>query len=520
MTSLRPRPGPSRYLVAIVAAYGILAAVLLPWGHLLGPDASVFAVVGRMSLNGAVPYRDVFLGKPPVLVVLSAAGDLLGDALRLVPSDGPRLLSALSVVVLALALTGLVRGFGASRPAAFCAGLAAVFFFAGGAFAGGGGLSEPLAFALALVGWWLAERSRGAGWMLLSGALAAAAVATSILAAGIALAIVAAALLRAGSWRERAVGLIWLTAGAGLVAIAVVGWLAANGALAALWDQLVTYTRAYGAVSCPIPGLANWPCFTGTDRVPILVAYAFIIAPLAAAALLSVRAPLERGVRLRLGLVLVVGIVLGLPTLRRAPSDHYWWPLVIGLLPLAAIGLDVLLTRLRRPDHRALPVAVTVLLLLLAGLGTWRVQSSLADPLAEAEAYAQEVAAITNAEPAPGPLFVWSMASPVYLVSERPPAGAMLHLYALSLPGYTDASRFEAVCRLLAERRPVIVEEYPDLNLEPGAPTPAGIDASWVEPVRRLVAQGWSETAAFGRTRILVPVAGAQLDAAACRPAP
>ena len=224
--------------------------------------------------------------------------------------------------------------------------------------------------------------------------------------------------------------------------------------------------------------------------MPILVAYALIIAPLAAAALLSMWGPMERGVRLRLGLVLVVGIVLGLPTLRRAPSDHYWWPLVIGLLPLAALGLDVLFARLRRPGHRALPLAATVLLVILAGLGTWRVQASLEGPVAEAEAYAHEVTAITNREPTPGPLFVWSMASPIYLGSDRPPAGAMLHLYALSLPGYTDASRFEAVCRLFAERRPVIVEEYPDLRLEPGAPTPAGIDASWVEPVRRLVAPG------------------------------
>ncbi len=510
---------PGRYLLPHVAVYGVVAAVLLPWGRLLGPDASVFAVVGRMWLDGAVPYRDVFLGKPPFLVVLSAAGDLLGDVLGMGPSDGPRLISAVSVVVLALALCGLLRGYGVGRAAAFGAGLAAVFYFADAAFAGGGGLSEPPAFALALVGWWLAERSSGVGSAVLAGALAAAAMATSILAGAIVLAMIMAVLARDGTWGERSVRLVGLAVGGvALVAVPVIGWLAANGAVPAMWDQLVGYTRAYGAVVCPIPGLGNWPCFSETDRLPILVAYGFVIAPVAAAALLSVRAPIGRGVRIRLGLVLLVGVVLGLPTLRRAPSDHYWWPVVIALLPLGAIGLDILIARLRRPGHRSLPVVAAVLLVLLAALGTWRLHANLVPAAADAEAYADEVAAVTDAEPTPGPLFVWSMASPIYLVSAREPAGQMLHLYALSLPGYANADRFAAVCRMFADRRPIIVEEYPDLGLEPGAATPGGIDPAWLEPLRRLVDVDWRATVTFGRTRILVPRADPQLDAAACRP--
>jgi hypothetical protein len=497
--------------------YGVLAAVLLPWGRLLGPDASVFAVVGRMWLDGAVPYRDVFLGKPPFLVVLSAAGDLLGDGLRMGPSDGPRLISALSVVVLAVALSGLLRGFGVSRVAAFGAGLAAVFYFADAAFAGGGGLSEPPAFALALIGWWLVERSTGVGSAVLAGALAAAAIATSILAGAIVLAMVMAVLARDETWRERSVRLVCLAVGGVALVTPVIGWLAVNGAVPAMWDQLVGYTRAYGAVGCPIPGLTNWPCFSETDRLPILVAYGFVMAPIAAAALLSVRAPVGRGVRIRLALVLLVGIVLGLPTLRRAPSDHYWWPVVIALLPFGAIGLDRLVARLRRPGHRSLPVVAATLLVLLAALGTWRLHANLGRAADDAEAYADEVAGVIDAEPTPGPLFVWSMASPIYLVSAREPAGQMLHLYALSLPGYAGADRFGAVCRMFADRRPIIVEEYPDLALEAGAATPGGIDPAWVEPLRRLVDVDWRETAAFGRTRILVPRPDPRLDAAACR---
>jgi hypothetical protein len=161
-------------------------------------------------------------------------------------------------------------------------------------------------------------------------------------------------------------------------------------------------------------------------------------------------------------------------------------------------------------------VAAT-LLVLLAALGTWRLHANLGRAADDAEAYADEVAGVIDAEPTPGPLFVWSMASPIYLVSAREPAGQMLHLYALSLPGYAGADRFGAVCRMFADRRPIIVEEYPDLALEAGAATPGGIDPAWVEPLRRLVDVDWRETAAFGRTRILVPRPDPRLDAAACR---
>ena len=427
-------------------------------------------------------------------------------SLRLVPSDGPRLLSALSVVVLALALTGLVRGFGASRrppsvpdwrpssssPVARspeAVGCPSRFRSPSRSSAGGSPSDRAAPAGAVFPEPWPRPPWRRQSWPRdrPGDVVAAAAAPCRVLAGTGGRAHLAD---RRGGSRGRCRGRL-----AG-------GQRGPRGALGSAGD---VHAGVRGReLSHPGPGqLAvlhrHRP---GADPGGLRVHHRAVGGCRTAirAGPAGARCPAPAGPRPRWS---ASSSACRRCAGRRPTTTGGRWS--SGCCRLQRIGLDVLLTRLRRPDHRALPVAV-------AGAPAAPGRSwDVARPIeprgparGDAEAYAQEVAA--SRTPSRRPVRSSSGAWPARSTwcPSRPPAGAMLHLYALSLPGYTDANRFEAVCRMLAERPPIIVEEYPDLDLEPGAPTPAGS----TRPGSNRSAgssRDWRETATFGRTRILVP---------------
>lgn len=511
-------------MIGLAGLCGLLTGLLMPWGRLLGPDASVFAQIGRMWLDGAMPYRDVILDKPPLLVPLSAAADRLGQLAGIGLADGVRLVSAASVLVLALVLARLLRRFGISRLISALVALAAVLFFADSFFSTGGGLSEPPALAIAMVAWWLAERSSRPLALISVGILAAVAIGISFLSAGLAAGVALAVLAKPGSPAQRA-RQAGLAALGGLAVLALVlAWLGSAGALGAMWHQLITYNSVYGAVSCPIADATGWPCWPPDQALGALFISGLILVSLALAAALSIRSRLPRSLGLRLAVILALSAVIAASTLRRVPAGHYWWPVIIGLLPLAAFGLDALWRWVRTsgPGGRARLAAVcgTALLAeqLLVPALVLSAYHGVEDPLLaqKDQQFAEIGRLIDAASPADAPLFVWSLYTQPYLVSRRPAAGLMVDLYGLLLPGYASADSYADACRLLAERRPVIYYDPDDLSLVPGAPTPAGIDPAWVAPLRALVASDWVLAGQIDGVSVLIPRPGVTPNSADC----
>ena len=525
------RPLSSRAFAAIlVTALTLSTASLISWGRPLFTDAGIFSLLGRFWLNGAVPYRDFWDNKPPVLLLLNAAADLLGDVSGLGPATAIHLMAAFFVVVLSAAMAGLVRGFGAGRVVASLTGLTAVCFFAGYPFAAGGGFSEPPAFALALVAWLLVERSNRPAALLTAGALAAASLLTSYLAAGLLAGPILALMARPGSVRSRLAGLAIMAAGTLTVAGPLLLYFVYNGAFNDLWSALVSYNLAYATVHCPIANTnGSWPCLSNVPFWPSLIIFAAFLVPLTIAALLGLRAGLTRGVLLRLLVVLSISGLLAYSNLHRLPGSRYWWPIVAGLLPLAAMGLARYSWRHTwmpgsKPASMAKWGAMLLLVAQLVVPGGAALQAQAQANLSQdaVESRTQLIAALADAAPSPGPLLVWGNNATIYLYSSRAPLGNKVDLFALQLPGYASADMFGSMCRLVAMKRPVIIDEDADISLIGNAATPTGIEASWLAPLRAIVI---SDYEAIGRLTspsgeqydtVLIPRAGAIINASAC----
>jgi len=498
------------FLGLVLAA---VAAFLTPWRTGLDTDAATFAVIGERILAGGAPYRDIFDSKPPLFYLLNAASIGLGRLVGMQTVDGVRLLSLLSVVVTGLGMAQLVRHFGAGRVAMALSALGSALFFSGMSFANGGGLSEPPAFALALAAWVIAERSRSILMSGLAGILLMAGLAISFLVAPLGLGVILALRRRNASMSDYLACL----SGVLLVAGGLLIYLELMQALPAAIDQLVIYNRAYASTSCPQANSPGWPCPPASSMYQLLN-YGLLIAAVFIVPLLFVR---WRRVDRLLPTSLLLALIT-LPSLSRAPTSHYFWPMLIGLLPLGALGAEQLWLKVRAASPFNWAVLVSSLWVAMLIFAIWggtritNVQQEWQHRLTQAKA---QVTAELAHLPSDRTLFVWGKWSNLYLDSPRAMTGIMVNDFALMTPGYTSSATVQKVCMLLAEHRPIIIIDGTSLSLIPDSPVTDGLDKAWFEPLRQMVASHWRLQAHYGPIQILAPLDALRLDLDTCAPA-
>jgi hypothetical protein len=333
--------------ILTLAAATVLARLSV-WSRPLPADAGAYLYIGQVMLHGGVPYVDAIDNKGPVtyllfMVVRAIAG-----------TSGPAVSATLLVFAL---LAGLAVAGYAARLAGRAAGIAAalVFAFVGSApWHGSLANTEEYAVAPMAAAWWLATRS-GARSAAAAGALAGVAMLMNV---GFVLVAIPVAfeLWRAADPGGRGRRFLAAAGGALVVAVAVLGWLALQGALGPMLHQTIGYgADAMGSTLHVPPSLAR--------RVDL---------------------PNEA-----LLLVGVLGVALGLgdPRLRRAatgaavwmatmllraklapydgePFSHHYYLLTPGLAVALAVGAAAVLGRFRgRLPRVAVAAAGTWLLL-------------------------------------------------------------------------------------------------------------------------------------------------------------
>jgi hypothetical protein len=473
-TFRRPLPGAVglRNGALVGALLALLAAVQLYPGLVLGisGDAAVFALFGQRLLTGGAPYLDVWDQKPPGIYVIDAG---LGSLP--IPLWPAIWLASVAVV----AATGwMVYRLLADRHGGSAATIiAALAVLTLGVFpvSVGGGMTETFAAGLAAGALLSAARSR---WIA-AGLLSAAAVATSLLL----LPVVPAILCLAGRrWRIQ----LLVGFGGAVVLVPLAAWLAAAGAAAAAWDQIVTYNRAYAAA-------------LSSNQLPRVVG--IFVAPLPLVMLVVVRGWREWPVLDRAAL-LWLALGAALLAYQGRTYEHYLAAIVVPLAILAGPAA----ARLRR-DWRARWLLTASLAFTL----TWGFVAS-ADAIRHHDGPLQHaLGEIAAANSSPGDrILVWGSGAAVYLAAERTPATRYVHWVALITPGYSSAGQVAAwVAELEREPPQVIVDavapqDYPASCgpfRTPSAGDPTGRTLDLLAPFRAFVAARYQfATEVDGRT--------------------
>lgn len=242
----------------IVAWCGLLVSTLAAlWasGHNpivgLAPDrdSGIFLYVGRQVLNGQVLYRDLFDDKGPLLYLFNALGLAAGRG----SMWGVYVLYfVLLCLVFVLALLGFQRRFG-FRLGAVAALYGALLLCAVAPFAlgnnGEGYVWLTQIAALFLLTRWRSDEPRVFPYVLL-GLAGAAAFFIKMTGAGLWVALIAAETLvavKSSEWRVYRRHMASLAAGAALGTSAVLGYLAASGALQSFFRVYFAFNAVYGS---------------------------------------------------------------------------------------------------------------------------------------------------------------------------------------------------------------------------------------------------------------------------------
>ncbi len=424
-------------LLSLLAA--VLIALLLRWPLLHVPlerDEGAYATVATLWRQGAVPYRDVWDHKPPLIYLLY----------RLLPLGGATSAWTLRTWGTAYFMLGLLLVYWIGRqlwdrPTATVATL--LYAVAGSAFVLQGlvlnteqALVVPALAALwCLLRWIEAGRWQAAIWLGVSLAAVALIKPTAV--------PLLLPLLLLG-WRRQPllVSAVALTGGAVIVILPFAFYLLLQRAWQAMIFALITYNGRYLRVS------------QGQWSTAELANMAAPFAPLALAALGGLALALPTGRRIdgktrqRLALVgwTFAFAIAALASLRA--YIHYYYPMLPGLALLAAPTLLWLVRQphgsgyLQRVAHWTAPLSLLALLLvplvtgnLRAGSQTPAEQSvSLYSDDGQLFADAERVAAYIQAHSAPSTrLFIWASEPEIYVLAQRQPASRYVYDYPLVL---------------------------------------------------------------------------------------
>jgi hypothetical protein len=232
-------------LVILLAFFALLnAAPSLQ--QIPATDSSIFQYIGERITSGALPYRDVYDHKPPLIFYLDALGLALGGRWGIWAIE---LLSLSAAGLAGLAL--LRRPFGAVPAVLAVAALLLNLVYVHD----GGNLTEEFALPLQFGAFLLLaqmEARKKAGWRPYAIGLVlglASSLKQPLAGPGIAIGVyLLAERLGRRSWRGL-LDLLWIGLGAASVWAAWAVWFALNGSLGALWDAAFAHNFAVTQIS-------------------------------------------------------------------------------------------------------------------------------------------------------------------------------------------------------------------------------------------------------------------------------
>jgi hypothetical protein len=464
---------------AILAALPAMAigSVLLLRGLIDGPtlDGAVFAVIGDAVAHGAMPYRDAWDHKPPGIYL---ANGLAGVTLPMVDAwSRAWLVSWLSTIGALLALSVLLVRSGRPWFGITAATLLALPLFVAYHFVLGGGQTESVGLVFAVVGVGLVASSRRLAWIALGGVLLGTAVLVSVQFAPAVVGALAVTFL-VGERRLARTAIV--LAGAALIPLLSIAWIAGNGVLPQMIEQVLAYNRAYVAGNQQYRDKALvWAAGDALFLLPVIVA--------ALVRIVWMRherpTPLEIAATAWLGIGVVFLVAQGLI------FDHYLTALGPPLVILAAPSLATALTAARRVEHPAFATAILILVLALPAILGLAITESSAAAAPPSPIVADRIREMTGPN---DPVFVWGNEASLYLDAKRPLASRFVYMFPLTAPGYATPEQVAGIVdawdtrppRLIvdATRNPGRVGGYP---LEPTT-DPAAPDAV-LDPLRRWV---------------------------------
>jgi len=465
-------------LVATLPAV-VIGTILLLRGLIDGPtlDGAVFAVIGDAVAHGAIPYRDAFDHKPPGVYLANA---LAGLAL---PSTGPWfrawLVSWISTAGALVGLSILLTRTGRPWYGIVAASLLALPLFAADHFVLGGGQTESVGLLFSVAGLGLVVSSRRLAWVAVGGVALGAAVLISVqfIPALLAGAVVAVTHREGRIARLFAVGI-----GSAVIPLISVAWIAANGALPQMLDQVIVYNRAYIAENQQYrdKGL-YWAAADILWLLPAVIATIVRILSFRRRPLNTLEIGATAWLLSGVALLLAQGLIF----------DHYLTALAPPVVVLAAPALATALEGARRLNHPAL--ATSILLFVLAapvilGLAITEASAPAAPP---SPAVADRIKQMTGAD---DPIFVWGNEASLYLDADRPLASRFVYMFPLTAAGYTTPELVAGIVDAWDTRPPrVIVDATRNPGRVGGYPLDPTTDASApdavLDPLRRWVLQ-------------------------------
>lgn len=285
-------------VAACVLVIAFCLAQILTFGY--GRDQGIYAMVGRMILDGKMPYRDAWDFKPPgIFLVYAASRALFGGG-----QEGIRILECLGLVGMIAAMTRLCRDAWGEPRIGLVAGAIAVLVHAQLDFwhtaqpESFGGMVTL--FALVALG---PEALRGLArgekpastapdraalrrWALSGALFGFAGLLKPPLAGGgavIAVALAIRAFQGERTLRAALRPILAVAAGGAAPLLLCALWFAARGALGSLWDVLFVFTPHYTALSWvgeTFGGMVYWgftEWLTGYSSVPTVGLFLFFI---------------------------------------------------------------------------------------------------------------------------------------------------------------------------------------------------------------------------------------------------
>ncbi|MGI8828878.1 MAG: hypothetical protein ACR2I5_03780 [Candidatus Limnocylindria bacterium] len=438
----------------------VLAVVGAAVGHapglVIGPslDAAVFGLVGRLVTDGMVPYLDVWDHKPPLTYVTEAAAALGGSAqwpliwlLSVAATAWVALLASVALRQILTPTTSAVLTFGAA--------------LLGGQYllSLGGGLTEPLAAALAATAFVLALRAAQLSQWVLIGCVLGLALLASPQVAPAGPSVLLITLMRT---ERRVRNVAALLAGVAAIAATLVVALVAVGALDASIDAVLVFNAAYRNASDQ--ALSPW------GLVPWTVLALLPLIALAVIGMGRLRAVPEAKVPAAGAVVWIAGAIAAWAFQERFYA-HYAIAVVFPFAALAGVGLHDIgagLAASRGKLVGAAAVAVLVISVPVAVVGAFQEARSWAVMNERSAAVAAAVSARTR----PGDsIFVWGNAPWVYDLADRAPASRFIYLLPLVTPGYARPSLIATVVEGLAKRLPTVVVATESQDAVVGFPT-------------------------------------------------
>lgn len=449
-----------RWFVPALLVLAVIATTLARWSTLQLPlerDEGAYATMASLWLDGALPYRDAFDHKPPLVYVLYMPPLLAGGD----PTIAIRAWAAL----LFLLQLPLVYGLGRTLWNPLAAALATLIYaIIGSAFRLQGvvfnteqALMLPALTALSLLVRAIADpRLRwrvGYGVCLGLVALIKPTIVPFLLALPFIASRSPLEVLRDMSAAVAGMVLPWVPV--------VVVW-GSLGAWSDLVNALVTYNRLYAAES-----LRTWQVGAVVD----------VVAPLGASLVVAVGGVALAGwrttrARQRSALVgwTLAGLAAAVLSLRG--YIHYYYPALSGLALLAAPTIARLLERRDgKPLWNRLAAALLVAVLLVPFGRDMLVVARLNPTAQAARLYGEDGTRLFAAAPAVGryvrsvtapdqPIFVWASEPEIYLFADRRPASRLIYSYPLYLVPATNA----ALAAELREHPPGAVVLYRGLR--------------------------------------------------------